>query len=59
MNLSELFRIKEELLKDLDAEIEKMNFANEEEKQNFRDAHTSGILNFYVQSMISILDKAA
>jgi hypothetical protein len=59
MTLSDLFNIKEELLKELQEEISSMPFKSADEKEKYYEIASMSIMKFYVHSMITIIDEPA
>lgn len=58
MNQRDMFRMKEELLKDLEKRIQNETFHSEEEKQKYYDACVEGILELYNRAMQEMLNAA-
>lgn len=57
MNLLELFRLRTNLLEEFEEDFSKMTFASEHEKNKYYNAYQEGMANFFVNSMITIMDK--
>jgi hypothetical protein len=58
MNQHDLFRMKEELLKDLERRIQTETFHSDEEKQKYYDACVEGILELYNRAMQEMIKAA-
>ncbi|WPU67120.1 hypothetical protein [Peredibacter starrii] len=57
MDLNQLFHLKETLLKELEAEVAKMEFASTEERTEYYDKSMEVIINFYSRAIMkTILD---
>ncbi len=57
MDLNQLFRLKEDMLKDLTASIENMSFKDEETKSMYYFTSMEAIMDFYTRSMILIINN--
>ncbi len=55
MNLTQLFALKEELLKELTQNVNQMQFDSDEARSNYHDAAMEAIIDFYSKSMILIM----
>lgn len=57
MNLSKLFRLKEESLKHLEISLASMTFQSEEEKRNYYNAAVDGIVGLYTLATMELIDN--
>ncbi len=57
MDLNQLFRLKEDMLKDLTASIENMSFRDEETKSMYYFTSMEAIMDFYTRAMILIINN--
>lgn len=57
MDLNQLFRLKEDMLKDLSASMENMSFKNEEAKSIYYFTSMEAIMDFYTRAMIVIINN--
>jgi hypothetical protein len=57
MNLNQLFRLKEEMLKDLALSVENMSFKDEETKAKYYFTSMEAIMDFYTKAMIVIINN--
>lgn len=57
MDLNQLFRLKEELLKDLTDSVETMAFKDEKAKSVYYVTSMEAIMDFYTKAMIVIINN--
>lgn len=57
MDLNQLFRLKEDMLKDLANSIENMAFKNEEMKAMYYFTSMEAIMDFYTKAMIVVINN--
>lgn len=57
MDLNQLFRLKEDMLKDLAISIENMAFKNEEMKAMYYFTSMEAIMDFYTKAMIVVINN--
>lgn len=58
MNLSDLFKIRSSLLENFESEFSKMSFVSDEEKWKYYHAYQDAMANFFVHTMIHIMDNS-
>lgn len=57
MDLSQLFKLKEESLNLLTDSMSRMSFDTDEERNRYYNAAVDGIVTFYTLAMIRIIDN--
>lgn len=57
MDLNQLFRLKEEMLKDLLESVEGMTFKDEETKKTYTFTSMEAIMDFYNKAVIVIIGQ--
>lgn len=57
MDLNQLFRLKEDMLKDLAIAVENMSFKDEETKAMYYFTSMEAIMDFYTKAMIVVINN--